>query len=186
MESSGRAIATLSVVPSIDAHFTRAFSIMIDRRAVITGLAAVAIAGVPPARTVPLIRVARVLTIWDDDLTYYSNSPPGFVMARSRWHVHAHNADAVILRHCNSGLFFGTDPECGFDYIWLARRADEPAPSVAPETLRLIARAAFCVACGASYEITPPHFRSYPPLSPYHALKRPIIEGAPPLPLLAA
>ena len=158
---------------------------MIDRRAVVTGLAAVAVSPSLPANTAPLVRVADGIDICNDEICFCSDDPPAFVMARSRWHVHAHSSDAVTIRHCNSGLLFATDPDHGFDYFWLARYADEPTPWIALEPLRLIVRAAFSVACGASFKITPPHFRTYPPLHPYDAFKRPIIEGAPPLPRLA-
>ena len=100
----------------------------IDRRQVVTGLAAVAVTGVAPALpAMPLpqhVRYGRAFTPEDseaDRLVWSARR----IFWTSRWHVHLHSPTEQTYRHVDSGgVLLATDPNKP-EHIWFVRRFRE-------------------------------------------------------------
>jgi hypothetical protein len=117
----------------------------VDRREVITGLAAVAVAGfacctLPGRAAPPLVCVGRPFAKDDPEAIRYflESHDPAW---NTGWHCHVHNFAQRTLRHRASGLTFATDPRNSgvvSDAVWLARPADAPiVPPYTPELFML-------------------------------------------------
>ncbi len=98
----------------------------LDRREVVTGLAAVAVAGVVvpalPASAAPLVRYGRAFTPYDSEADRLVRSARR-IFWTSRWHVEIHGT-AQTIRHVDSGgQTFATDPELAYAALYCQPRA---------------------------------------------------------------
>jgi hypothetical protein len=123
----------------------------IDRRAFVTGLAAVAIAGVVPAlpaAAAPLVRVGLPFRRSDYVPDWFEDSI--MTAYNTLWHVQRHSFSEWTIRHCDTGLMFATDPRAAFD-VSLARPADAPPLSLDPALLDMVGNASRYVRTSAGF-----------------------------------
>ena len=139
-----------------------------DRRAVLTGLAAIVVAGVVPA-----LPAGPALTRRG-------------VVLRSRWHYHEPVANELTIRHLDTGLTFQRRPTEADQYALVLVSAPLPVDATAIGT---IGRAARFVSLHACMVLTcrPEHqgavfFRYRPDADPDDPYYHPLTEDAPPLP----
>jgi hypothetical protein len=102
----------------------------LDRRAFVTGLAAVAI--VPALPAVPVLADDAPLFVraprsfqWKPRRTRKQTSSALRVAAASRWHVDIRGRDDATYLHCQTEILFAAYPESP-GVIWLMRPAHEP------------------------------------------------------------
>jgi hypothetical protein len=140
----------------------------LGRRELLTGLAAVAVAGVVPALPANVAALTR-----------------RGVALRSRWHYHEPVANELTIRHLDTGLTFQRRPTEADQYS-LALVGDPPPMDAA--AIQTIGRAARFVSLQALLVLTcrPEHqgavyFRYRPDADPEDPYYDPITEDAPPL-----
>jgi hypothetical protein len=100
----------------------------LDRRTVVTGLAAVAVAGVAVptllAAAAPLVRIGRAYTPEDSEADRLVRSARR-IFWTSPWHVHIHSPIEQTFRHVDSGgVTLATDPNEP-EHVWFVRRFRE-------------------------------------------------------------
>jgi hypothetical protein len=146
---------------------------MIDRRHFVTGLGALAVAGVAPA-----------LPVYSAPLDRRS------VVLRSRWHYHEPVANEITVRHLDTGLTFQRRPtEADQFALTLVGAPPLFLDARAISVIGLAARFVSLHACMV-WSCRPKHqgavfFRYRPDADPYDAYYDPITEDAPPLPRFA-
>ena len=182
----------------------------LDRRAIVTGLAAVAAAGVTPALSASATPIALRLVRTGHSYAWRSDDPRELITATfktamtSRWHVDMRGSDDVTYLHVPSGFHFAVYPHRP-NRIWRVCFADElKLPTYEPHN-KLLGRAvvfahdnSIALARGQRgrdgsfiVDFASPNYAALlaedaPPLPPVEAFTDAITEGAPPLPRVSA
>ena len=153
----------------------------LDRRAFVTGLAAVAAAGVTPALPAAAAPLVRSGVIFEPPHPYKFERPRSELILKtaffSRWQIHSFGEGEHTIRHCRSGLTFAHALR-DFLAVELVCAADAlPLPFDAATLDRIghAARMTSSANCGAWR--TTPFFLSFDPDR--------LEEDAPPLPRFA-
>lgn len=141
----------------------------IDRRAIVTGVASVVVAGVTPALPIRAAALDR-----------------RSVVLQSRWHYHEPVANEISIRHLDTGLTFQRRPTEADQYAFAVVGAP---PLIEAPAIATIGRAARFVSlhAGMIWSCRPQHqgaiyFRYRPDADPQEPYLHPITEDAPPLP----